>query len=188
VDYVASKYDMDFVFYDAGPNIGPLNRVILLDCDFFIVPAACDLFSIRALKTLGYTLVNWMSEWRTIVELAPNNVHLLPGLPTFLGYIPQRFRIYGGDVASSYAKYLPRIERTVSGDLIAVLRRVDAALAPRSGSESELGQVKDFGSIATASQAEGKPMKDVSVGTPEQRSEAGQVFLGIAQKIIEFTS
>ena len=56
VDNTAREIDADFVFYDAGPNIGSLNRIILLDCDFFIIPAACDLFSIRALKTLGYTL------------------------------------------------------------------------------------------------------------------------------------
>ena len=40
--------DFDYVFYDTGPNIGPLNRVLLLDSDYFIVPVACDLFSVRA--------------------------------------------------------------------------------------------------------------------------------------------
>ncbi len=188
VDYVAVKYDLDFVFYDAGPNIGPLNRVLLLDCDHFIVPAACDLFSIRALKTLGYTLVNWMNDWRTIVELAPTNMHLLPGAPKFLGYIPQRFRVYGGDVAATYRSYLPKIEKGITSDLITVLRRVDPSLTPRSGSESELGQVKDFGTIATASQAQGVPMKDVSVGTPDQRDEAKETFLHIALEIMARTS
>jgi len=188
VDYAALKYEVDFVFYDAGPNIGALNRVLLLDCDYFIVPAACDVFSIIALKTLGYTLVNWISDWKTIVQLAPTGTYLLPGLPKFLGYIPQRFRVYGGDVAASYAKYLPRIEKSVSSDLITVLRRIDHALAPRSGSESELGQVKDFASIAAASQAEGRPMKDVSAGTPAQRTDAEQAFLHIAKKIIMLTS
>src|SRR5207244_4388643 len=47
---LASTLDADFVFYDTGPNIGPLNRAILLDCDFFIVPAGCDVFSVRALR------------------------------------------------------------------------------------------------------------------------------------------
>jgi cellulose biosynthesis protein BcsQ len=65
VTSIAAKYDIDFVFYDLGPNIGPLNRVALLDCDYFIVPAACDLFSIRALKTLGHTLSTWIRNWET---------------------------------------------------------------------------------------------------------------------------
>lgn len=38
--------EYDFIFYDAGPNIGPLNRILLLDSDFFIVPVACDLFGV----------------------------------------------------------------------------------------------------------------------------------------------
>ena len=188
VDYVSVKYDLDFVFYDAGPNIGPLNRVLLLDCDYFIVPAACDLFSIRALKTLGYTLVNWMNDWRLIAELAPTSLHLLPGAPKFLGYIPQRFRVYGGDVAATYRSYLPKIEKGISSDLVTVLRRVDPSLAPRSGGENELGQVKDFATIATASQVQGVPMKDVRAGTPDQRGEAEEAFLHIAHEILARTN
>ena len=56
VNSVCDTHDIEFVFYDFCPNIGPLNRIILLDCDYFIVPAACDLFSVRALKTLGRSL------------------------------------------------------------------------------------------------------------------------------------
>src|SRR6266536_1658433 len=45
VDDLAKATNADYIFFDAGPNIGPLNRAILLDCSHFIVPAACDLFS-----------------------------------------------------------------------------------------------------------------------------------------------
>jgi len=34
VNDVAEELDIDFVFFDSGPNIGPLNRSILLDCDY----------------------------------------------------------------------------------------------------------------------------------------------------------
>jgi len=37
--------------YDVGPNVGALNRAVLLDCDYFITPVAADLFSLRALST-----------------------------------------------------------------------------------------------------------------------------------------
>src|SRR5260221_4384363 len=59
VNKICISEKIDYVFYDSGPNIGPLNRVILLDADHFIVPAACDLFSIRAFKTLGQSHVKW---------------------------------------------------------------------------------------------------------------------------------
>src|SRR5690606_33335037 len=95
INNIATKENIDYVFYDVGPNIGPLNRVILLDCDYFVIPAACDLFSVRALKTLGKSLNDWISDWRVISQLAPDSTLLLPGKPKFLGYILQRFRVYG---------------------------------------------------------------------------------------------
>jgi hypothetical protein len=150
VNHVARQHAIDFVFYDAGPNIGPLNRVILLDCDYFIVPAACDLFSLRALKTLGHTLVNWIEDWRTILELASEDMYLLPGLPSFLGYIPQRYRVWGGRPAADFSKYLPRIERSIGADVVGVLKRADPNLVPGSATGNQLGQIKDFGRLAAA--------------------------------------
>lgn len=182
VNQVAAAINIDYVFYDAGPNIGPLNKIILLDCDYFIVPAACDLFSIRALKTLGRTLLSWVNEWHTVVELAPDDVYLLPGSPRFLGYIPQRFRVYGGTPSFDYARYLPRIERQINSDVVAVLKKADPPLASDA---VQLGLIKDFGSIAAASQREGQPLMSTSAGTPAQRAEAEENFSAIARKIVE---
>jgi hypothetical protein len=33
--------------------VGPLNRVVLLDSDFFITPVAADLFSLRVITQMG---------------------------------------------------------------------------------------------------------------------------------------
>ena len=99
VSKVSDQRRFDFVFYDTGPNIGPLNRVLLLDSDFFIVPVACDLFSVRALSTLGQTLKKWILDARTIASLAQDGAPLLLAKPHFLGYIPQRFKVYGQTMA-----------------------------------------------------------------------------------------
>jgi cellulose biosynthesis protein BcsQ len=184
VNEIAEAYSIDYVFYDAGPNIGPLNRVVLLDCDSFIIPAGCDLFSIRALKTLGHTLVKWIREWETIVELAPDNMYLLPGTPAFIGYIPQRFRVYGAKPALDYAKYLPRIEKQIQSDIVALLGAIDPALVV---APTQLGQIKDFGSLAAASQREGLPIYNTSTANADQRSEAHTSFESVAKKIIERT-
>ena len=187
VDRTAHDLNIDVVFYDAGPNIGPLNRVILLDCDYFIVPAACDLFSIRALKTLGHTLVGWIKDWQTILDLVPTGIYLLPGSPRFLGYMPQRFKTYGGGMSSSYAKYLPRIEKSVESDVVTVLQRLDPRLVVPAVGKYELGQIKDFGTIANASQLEGVPIRDVAAGNPAQREEAESAFLALARTILART-
>ena len=117
VDTCAKSIGADFVLYDVGPNIGPLNRAILLDCNFFIVPAACDYFSTRALKTLGHSIAYWIRDWDIISRIAPNDVPLLSGRPVYLGYILQRFRMYGGDISSVYKEYARQLDRHSYSDV-----------------------------------------------------------------------
>lgn len=184
VDRAAKAISADIVLYDTGPNIGPLNRVILLDCDAFIIPAAADLFSLRAVKTLGHTLVEWIHEWRLISELAPDDIPLLPGLPRLLGYVPQRFRIYSGRPAQDYATVFPRIERAVGEEVLGRLRALDVRLGDLASAPLKLGEIKDFGSIANASQQQGVPIDMVTSGTLEQRAEAREQFDMLAVEVL----
>lgn len=184
VDQQACELGADIVLYDTGPNIGALNRVILLDCDYFVIPAAADLFSLRAIKTLGHTLREWILEWRTIAELAPDGIYLLPGSPRLIGYVPQRFRVYSGRPAKDYATLFPRIERAVSEDVLAVLRKVDPDLASAAASPLKLGEIKDFGSLANASQREGVPIDEVRMGNAGQRAEAREQFERLANAVL----
>lgn len=188
VNLIAKKIKADYVFYDIGPNIGPLNRVILLDCDYFIVPAACDLFSTRALSTLGHSLSSWISEWQIISQLAPDDTLLLPGKPKFMGYILQRFRVYGGQITGSFAPYVAKLEKAANSDIAAVLRRIDKELASSSVSYNKIGQVKDFGGLASEAQEQGLPFAMVDGGNPEQKHLANAEFDRIAKHIIQRTA
>ena len=187
VNWLTQRLKVDYVFYDSGPNIGPLNRVILLDCDYFIVPVACDLFSVRALKTLGRTLARWIEEWKTIRALAPADTYLLPGMPRFGGYVPQNFRVYGGQPAAHHAHYLSKIDRHMQSEIAGVLRAVDRSLAPSGISQAKLGAVKNFPSLVSASQSQGVPMVDVKGAPDSQRSTAKAEFQMIAKKLLART-
>ena len=187
VDEISEDYDIDYVLYDSGPNIGPLNRVILLDCSHFIVPVAADLFSLRALKTLGRTLVEWITSWETIADLAPEGTPLLPGRPQLLGYIPQGFRTYGGVVIQQQSHFLAQIDKEVQSQLVALLATVGPDLVAARGS-LRLGEVKHFGQIVPASQRSGTPLSEANAGTDEQRAAAAAAFDGIAATIDELTS
>ena len=182
VNGLCHEQKFDFVFYDSGPNIGPLNRVVMLDSDFFIVPAACDEFSIRALKTLGRTLARWIAEWRTIVELAPEKAYLLPGMPRFLGYIPQRFRIYGGNPTSEFAVFLPKLEKQISADIVKVLQRIDPALVLDRTTALRLGMVPDFSGTRSTAQRLGSPIQ--LLGNIPQSQAAQNAFIPIAKNIV----
>ena len=41
---------------DIGPNLGALNRAVLVSADHIVVPLAADLYSLRSLHNLGPTL------------------------------------------------------------------------------------------------------------------------------------
>lgn len=183
VGKVAEKVKADYVFYDSGPNIGALNRCILLDCDYFIVPVACDLFSLRALRTLGRTLVSWIQDWETVSSVAPEEAPLLNGKPKFLGYVPGGFRVYGGAMAQQHSHYLSQIEKDIYSQVVALLRKVDPDLAQGSMSQFKLGEIKDFASLVPSSQREGLPFYLVGAGTPAQRMAARQALTSLAKKV-----
>jgi cellulose biosynthesis protein BcsQ len=179
VSACANSLAIDYVLYDAGPNIGPLNRVIVLDCDDFIVPVAADLFSVRALKTLGRSLVDWINNWDAIADLAPAGTRLLPGKPRFLGYIPEGFRVYGGLPTSDQSPYLSQIERDIHSQVVALLREIDGDLVT-SRASLRLGEVKHFGALVPASQREGTPLYNAHAGSAAQREEAHTALRQIA--------
>lgn len=182
VNELSDNLKADFVFYDIGPNIGALNRAVLLDCDYFIVAAAADLFSVRALKMVGRTIAEWVKDWQTILDLAPSGLYVMPGLPRFLGYIPQRFRMYALQPARTHSRYFSAIERRMRTEVAAVLREVDSRLAPRAEAR-KLGEVKDFGTLVATAQKEGRPLWRAT-GSPEQKSAARTAFREIATTII----
>jgi cellulose biosynthesis protein BcsQ len=182
---VSATHEMDFVFYDSGPNIGPLNRSILLDCDFFVVPAACDGFSVRAFRTLGRTLYDWIKDWRMAATLAPDDGYLLPGKPVFIGHIIQRFREYAEQPAASYQAFIPKIERGITSDIVNVLRELEKSLAPFPSTQNKLGQIKDFGRLAPQAQLQGVPIW--RIGNANESENAWALFKSVAEKIVERT-
>ena len=187
VDQAATDRDYDFVFYDTGPNIGPLNRVLLLDSDYFIVPVACDLFSVRALSTLGQTIKRWILDAGTIAEIAPDDAPLLGAHPRFLGYIPQRFKVYGQQMALAPTRYLRQIRARIYADVSAVLRLIDEDLAPSSSVDPQVGNVKDYSSLVQAAQRSGVAIWNSKGQSRSQRQEARNAFVQIAEHLVAHT-
>ena len=188
VEAVAQKVGADVIFYDTGPNIGPLNRSILLDCDFFIVPAACDVFSVRALRTLGRTMSNWISRWEDVKKKAPEGATVLPGCPHLLGYIMQGFRVYGGGMARSSGRARANFEKRLPPDLLKPLRKLAEDFAPATASEARLGDVQNFSTLVQQSQEQGVPLWKVYGAPPYQIELAEECFGELADNVIERAS
>ena len=184
VDQVHRQSPLDYVFYDTGPNIGALNRVLLLDSSFFIVPVACDLYSMRALATLGQALSRWIFDAETIAAIAPDGAALLPARPALLGYIPQRFRVYGQVMVKGASSYLREIKNRIQEDVAVVLRKQEARLAPPPSVDPMLGQVRDLASLVQAAQREGVPIWECLPATTSQAKSTRSTFRKIAKCIV----
>ena len=176
VSQLVEELEVDIVMYDTGPNIGPLNRVIVLDSDFLVVPVACDLFSVRALATLGQSLRTWILDCQTVATLAPEREDMLPGAPRFIGYIPQQFKVYGQKMAQAPSFYLRRVQKQIGSDLVNVLKKIDPALVPMGNIDAKIGQVKNFSTLVQDAQLEGSALWDVDKGKPTLKAEARTVF------------
>jgi len=188
-----ARVKADVCLYDVGPNVGALNRAILLDCDYFITPVAADLFSLRALSTVGRSMAKWISDWQTILSLATptDRARLLNGKPAYLGYVTSAFKVNSGrNAANPHADWERKIAPRVRDRIIADIKSVDASLAPHTGS-NKLGGVKHFHSLAPDAQrhgvAIGKLRGRVNAGHYPQVQEASDEFEHLAKEIIKRT-
>jgi cellulose biosynthesis protein BcsQ len=183
VNQIASQYEIDYIFYDSGPNIGTLNKVILLDCDFYVIPAACDIFSIRAIKTLGRTLHDWINNWGLLRQLAPAGMYVLPGKPVFIGYIPQRFKTYAGIMVNDFSNIIPKMERQIKSEIVNQISKIDKNLVYTRSTKMKLGEIKDLGPLATSSQQIGRAYWELPKVEQGRKEEIKKSFIAIAEKM-----
>jgi len=189
---MGEQCDVDLIIYDVGPNVGALNRAILLDSDFFATPVSADLFSLRALSTVGRSLARWIADWKTVRKLATKETfgELIEGRPVFLGYITSAYKVASGRLATRpheywEAKIAPRVKTRIVEDI----RKEDPALVPYNG--SKLAAIKNFHSLAPQAQANGlaigKLKGNVNPGYYPQIEEAAAEFRALAKEIIKRT-
>jgi cellulose biosynthesis protein BcsQ len=191
VNAVADKVKADVVLYDVGPNVGALNRAVLLDCDYFITPVAADLFSLRALSTVGRAVAKWIKDWETVRQLASpkDQERLFAGRPAYMGYITSAFKVNSGrNAANPHADWEKKLAPRVRDRIIKDLAAIDPELVPQGGA-NKLGGVKHFHSLAPEAQkhgvAIGKLRGIVNPGHYPQVDEAKSEFAHISNEIIK---
>lgn len=189
-EILCEAYHIDYVLVDIGPNVGPLNRAVLLDSDYFATPVAADLFSLRALGAVGHTLGRWIQDWQTVRSLAPSSERdrLLKGTPTYLGYINSAFKVREGDKKAKPHEYWERqMAPRISERLVGTLEGIDSGLVCRA--PYLLGEVKHFQSLPSEAQRYGialsKLKGKVNPGHNAQIALAKDTFALLATKMLE---
>lgn len=100
------RNNIDYILIDLGPNLGSLNRAILLGCDNFIIPMIPDLFSLRGSQNLGRVFAEWIKNYTISRERMGKLSFITPnGKPIFSGYVLQQFNVYRTRKTKAYQNW-----------------------------------------------------------------------------------
>lgn len=164
ISAAAEKVDAEFTFIDLGPNLGPLNRTVLACCDYFIVPVAPDLFSIRGTENLGKKLVTWGEEWTQIAEASAgrHEIAIPNGRPIFLGYVTQQHnqRNNADGMTKGWQIFGHRLEAAITDNIVARLAPHNQVITWADGGNYNLGEIPNFHSMIPYSQEARMPLFD----------------------------
>ncbi|MHB8844376.1 MAG: ParA family protein [Nitrospirota bacterium] len=106
----AKKVEADMLLIDVGPNLGAINRSVLISTDYVIIPLGADLFSLQGLKNLGPTLRTWRNLWKKRLDNWEKPEFALPkGDMQPAGYLCQQHSVRLNRPVKAYDKWVNRI-------------------------------------------------------------------------------
>jgi len=188
INRIVSEHDIKMVLVDLGPNLGAINRSILVASDYFAVPLIPDLFSLQGLKNLGPSIRDWREGWNDRRERNPDtNPNLPEGRMEPLGYIMmQHAEKLGRPVRANkrWADKIPMVYARYVLDLEA-----DSNIKTDT---NQLGLIKHYRSLMPLAQEAHKPIfhllpADGAIGSHqnavfEAKNNFEQIALEIARR------
>lgn len=115
----AEQTAADVILVDIGPNLGAINRSVLIATDFVVIPLGADLYSLQGLKNLGPTLRSWRKQWEKRCDNWEDEMNmsdaeaaallLPPGRMQPLGYLCQQYGVRLERPVKAYDKWVQRI-------------------------------------------------------------------------------
>ena len=151
------EHKIDYAILDMGPNFGALNRIALLDCDYFFIPMVPDLFSLRGSQNLGRVFAEWIRQYSNAVERAKlGDLDIPKGKPKFSGYILQQFNVYRSKKAKAWKKWEEDIPNYINNYVRMPLFELDENLSITE--DIKLGDFKNYHSLIPMAQNALKPI------------------------------
>lgn len=184
----ARRVQADFILADVGPNLGAINRSVLIGSDFVVIPLGADLFSLQGLKNLGPTLRSWRSLWRKRLENWQNPSFELPkGAMSPVGYIIQQHSVRLSRPVKAYDRWVNRMPQVYYQSVLGA--NGTAALTPAADPHC-LATLKHYRSLIPMAQEARRPIfaltpADGAIGSHAVAvHEAFNDFETLAKKIL----
>lgn len=190
INEFATQNNIDYILIDLGPNLGSLNRAILLGCDNFIIPMIPDLFSLRGSQNLGRVFADWISNYENAKQRIGNLPFYIPnGKPIFSGYVLQQFNIYRTRKTKAYQNWGEQIPTYIRQFVIDPLTTIDPNLI-LGLTNYQVAEFKNYHSLVPMAQESLKPIfelksQDGVIGAHYQYVDSCRnEFQGIANYLI----
>lgn len=185
---IIDKSSIDIALIDLGPNLGAINRSILIAADYLVVPLIPDLFSLQGLKNLGPTVREWRNGWQERLKKNPvKDLELPGGQMTPIGYVMMQHAEKMGRPVMAYRRWAERIPRVYSEE---VLGKECRSMEKRENG-NRLGLIKHYRSLMPMAQEAKKPIfhllaADGAIGSHQKGvREARENFLQVALEMAD---
>jgi len=136
---------------DMGPNLGAINRAILIASDYVVFPLGPDLFSYQGLKNVGEVLSKWREDWKKRKSVKPEglDIDLPDGKMAPLGYIMMRHSIRHDQPVKAYQNWINKMPGAYKEFIL-----------KDKGDDGQhlLAHLKDYRSLMPMAQEKTKPM------------------------------
>lgn len=190
----SAKVQADIILVDIGPNLGAINRSVLIATDYVVIPLGADLFSLQGLKNLGPTLRSWKGLWKKRLDNwqeSPErrnypNFQLPQGEMATIGYLCQQHSVRLDRPVKAYDKWVNRIPNVYRE---AVLNEKPDATVKLAEDPYSLATIKHYRSLIPMAQEHRKPIFNLTSADGAIGSHANAVqdakkdFKQLAEKI-----
>lgn len=190
IEHLGSVVDADIALIDLGPNVGALNRAIMVGTEGFVVPLSPDLFSLTALPSVGKSASRWVGDWHAALEAAKRgslafDIALPDGFPSPLGYVNQQFVTYRKAPAEAFRRWIELIPETYQSGIVDPLEQADITVP---SSPHLLGEVKNLSSLIPIAQQANKAIFELTGAQARgaqytRAQDTLDLFVTLAQKI-----
>lgn len=194
----AAQAKAEIVLVDIGPNLGAINRSVLIATDYVVIPLGADLFSLQGLKNLGPTLRSWKSLWAKRLDNWSHSkeagehedLRLPQGRMQAIGYLCQQHGVRLDRPVKAYDKWVKRIPEVYRS---AVTQETGTPGANPMTAETDphcLGTIKHYRSLIPLAQEHRKPIfkltsADGAIGSHAAAVQASRKdFEDLANKIL----
>ncbi|MCK9372555.1 MAG: AAA family ATPase [Sulfuricurvum sp.] len=178
----AIKVDAEIILVDIGPNLGAINRSVLLATDYVIIPLGADLFSLQGLKNLGPALKSWrnlwqkrLNNWKSSSEPSHYpNFKLPTGRMQPIGYLSQQHTVRLDRPVKAYDKWINRIPQVYRESVLDGVSE-DQTFLPEND-QYRLGTIKHYRSLMPMAQECRKPIFNLTAADGAIGSHANAVL------------